>query len=283
MAIVNIVHPSDDTTFEPIITDLKSYVTKYDTILKVIQKENSKIVETANWVFGFDIIIAIYKSETAIVEYYLNDQQELLLDGILCTKFQEENPNNMATFKIGVPDTDLAMTAVDAIKQHISGILADPLRNEIFRWIRDDIGSWYAIPISQAQLETKCVYDKFGFSNEKYLEAAVKAYKTSKCGIDGRKETPWYLFGKDGYVHFTPGFVPVGNYAMYVLDNLRLADGWVLIDGNWHLFSNRHISESVATIDDQVVYLSKYGKLDEDSALFEIDPNNRFVLHRKGV
>lgn len=283
MAIVNIIYPSDDNTFESVIDDLKTYVKEFDTILKITTVETSKIVEAANYVFGFDIIISVCKSDTSSVDYFLRDGSTLQSEITEFTSITVDNLNTLAKFNIKASGADNAAAILEILKDYIEPILSDPSRNEVFRWIRDDIGSWYALPISQSVQHIKVVYDRYRFDDEVYLGLASCAYARSKCNIIGRKETKWYLFNKNGYVYSTVGFkpVPMANKAIYVQEDLTLAEGWVIIDGQWHLFNNCHFTDNVAIIDGELYDLEQYGKLNEDASLFEIDPNDKFTLHHK--
>lgn len=283
MAIVNIIYPSNDNTFEYVIDGLKAYVKGFDTILKMTTVETSKVIEASDHAFGFDIIISVCKSDVSSVNYFLRDGSILESEITEFAPTTVDNPNTLAKFIIKASDADNATAILEVLKDAIKPILSDPSRNEVFRWIRDDIGSWYALPISQSVQHTKAVYDRFGFDDEVYLGLASCAYKESKCNVTGKNEVKWYLFNKNGYVYTTVGFKPVlmANKAMYVQEDLTLAEGWVIIDGKWHLFNNCHFTDKVAIIDGALYDLEDYGKLDEDASLFEIDPNDKFTLHRK--
>lgn len=283
MAIVNVIYPSDDSSFESAINDLKSYVKGFDTILKMTSTETSKITEISNHAFGFDIIISICKSDVSNVGYFLRSGAELQLDSAQFSPINVDNPNTMAKFVIGIVNINDVDTILGVVKDSIKPILSDPSRNEIFRWIRDDIGSWYSLPVSQSIQHIKVVYDKFGFGNDVYLDFASHAYKVSVCNIKGSKEIKWYLFNKNGYVYSTVGFKPIpkANKAMYIQEDLTLAEGWTMIDGKWHLFNNCHFTDNAALIDGIIYGLEQYGKLNEDASLFEVDAKDKFVLHRK--
>lgn len=286
MAIVNILYPSDNARYDPIVENLRSYIRQYPTALKLTKVPNADILAATKHAFGFDIILSMVDTDSApSVEYYLKDGTDLVYDDISTQKITLSNPNTLAKFILTTTVDYNIESLLERIKPIMTPILEDPSRNEIFRWIRDDVGSWLAKSVSFAASKTKRAYDDHGW-DESYIRRASAAYSISidrSASKDKTVVNKYYLFNRNGYVYTIKGFKKIDkvNKAIYIKDDLSLASGWTLIDGKWHLFNKRHFTENVTMIDGKLYNLKSFGMLDEDPALYEVDPNDMCILHHK--
>lgn len=262
MTIVNTIYPSDDSTFDLIIGDLNAYITSYSScILKSSSIKNAEISNAVKYTSGFDILIAFFKSEELFIAAYTRNK-DFTVDGFTINKINiKSNSYTQIMFVIGSPSADNITGLTDPIKQSIHDILTYNL--DFSRLITDEIGTWYH--------EANTV-------DNIYMDCIGKVVEPGQINA--------YMFNEDGYIRLDypkEKFIFLSEDAIVYVGPCRiLGSGWILYkDGKWHLIGPDYYTELLTVIDGKIYYLDRYGMLDEDASLFEIDPDDKYVLHKK--